>query len=127
MNVLIAVVSALWVSFHPDAALEPVVPGRILPYQTCAEVEWRPCGNLAVFTEQDGYCLPPRSLPRYCVVERARPISSVRRLHITQVDFGHRIRSSVVDNSATRSYAGIGILGSASSRWLREARYVCRA
>lgn len=39
---------------------------RFLPIQTCREVVWKPCGNLAVFTEQDGYCLPPAGLPRYC-------------------------------------------------------------
>lgn len=36
-------------------------PSRYLPIQTCREVVWKPCGNLPVFAERDGYCLPPRT------------------------------------------------------------------
>ena len=41
-------------------------PVRHLPFQTCREVVWKPCGNLAVFSERDGYFLPSAHLPRYC-------------------------------------------------------------
>ena len=41
-------------------------PSRLLPIQTCGEVVWKPCGNLPVFSEREGYCLPPAELPRYC-------------------------------------------------------------
>jgi len=41
-------------------------PARYLPIQTCDEVVWKPCDNLPVFAERDGYCLPPADLPRYC-------------------------------------------------------------
>lgn len=41
-------------------------PWRLLPIQTCGEVVWKPCGNLPVFSEREGYCLPPAEQPRYC-------------------------------------------------------------
>lgn len=64
--IIIAVLAATEVWLFRPMETDPWKPSRYLPIQRCDEVVWKPCGNLPVFAEREGFCLPPAELPLYC-------------------------------------------------------------